>query len=249
MRFSVLAGLVEAVRHNLNQGERSVGLYSVGKVFWEAGGRYREGSRLGGALTGSVPREGLGRGDETADFHDMKGVVESILDRLGVEASWDRDGTPPFLHPGLSARIRVDGETAGLAGALHPTLAAELGAVGSCWLFELDLDILLEYCRVRFFKELPRFPSVVRDLAIVTDEDFVAGDVVRFVRSWGHEWVEWVRLFDQYRGVPIPAGRKSLAYSITYRAADRTLTDDEVNAVHAELTAKLTAALGVELRR
>jgi phenylalanyl-tRNA synthetase beta chain len=86
-------------------------------------------------------------------------------------------------------------------------------------------------------------------LAIVTDEDFAAADVLTFVRKWNCEWVEGAHLFDQYRGAPIPPGKKSLAYAITYRAPDRTLTDDEVNAVHARLIADLTAALGVELRR
>ena len=86
------------------------------------------------------------------------------------------------------------------------------------------------------------------DLAIVVGEEFVAGEVIRFVHEWGNEWIETVELFDQYRGAQIPAGKKSLAYSIVYRAADRTLTDEEVNSVHERLTEVLTRALGVEMR-
>ena len=139
----------------------------------------------------------------------------------------------------------------GVVGALHPTIEEALHIAAPCWLFELDLDTLLQYCPPRaIFQELERFPAVVRDVAVVTDESFASDEVIRFVRQWdaASQWIEDIALFDQYVGTPIPAGKKSLAYSISYRARDRTLTDAEVNDVHARLIAALEDALHVELR-
>jgi phenylalanyl-tRNA synthetase beta chain len=138
----------------------------------------------------------------------------------------------------------------GIVGCLHPDVEAELGGRDGDWVAELDLEKLLTYVPARSrYRELPRFPGVVRDLAIVSDVDFASEQVIDFVRRREHALIEDVALFDQYIGEPIPAGKKSLAYSIRYRSADRTLTDDEVNRVHGELTAALSMALPIELRR
>jgi phenylalanyl-tRNA synthetase beta chain len=110
---------------------------------------------------------------------------------------------------------------------------------------------VLEYCPARVvFEELPRFPVVVRDVAILADVDFQSDRIDQFVRHWdqANGLIEAVQLFDQYVGDAIPAGKKSLAYSVAYRAAERTLTDAEVNEVHAKLVAALQDSLGVTLR-
>jgi len=115
--------------------------------------------------------------------------------------------------------------------------------------FEIDIEKLLAYCPQQLvFTGLPRFPAVVRDVAVLVDEAFAAEQVVQCVRQWQPTLVEDVALFDAYTGAPIPPGRKSLAYTIAYRAADRTLTDDEVNALQEGLRAMLTRELGVTLR-
>jgi phenylalanyl-tRNA synthetase beta chain len=133
---------------------------------------------------------------------------------------------------------------------LHPDVEAELGSQPGDWVCELDLEKLLTYVPARSrYQELPRYPGVVRDLAIVSDVDFVSEQVIDFVRRWDNALIEDVTLFDQYIGEPIAAGKKSLAYSIRYRGTDRTLTDDEVNRVHGELTAALSSALPIEFRR
>jgi phenylalanyl-tRNA synthetase beta chain len=137
-----------------------------------------------------------------------------------------------------------------VVGALHPEVEFALGVDTPVWVFELDTDRLLPYCPPQLlFTGLPRFPAVARDVAVVVDEDFASDRVVHFVRQWRPELVEDVALFDAYVGAPIPPGQKGLAYSISYRAADRTLTDDEVNALHAELVAALRRELGVVLRQ
>jgi phenylalanyl-tRNA synthetase beta chain len=167
-----------------------------------------------------------------------------MVDRV----QWERWSASPF-HPGMSAALRCGDDVIGVVGALHPEVAFELDVDRPCWLFELDTEKLLAYCPPNLkFSGLPRFPAVARDVAIVVDGAFSSERVVRFVRQWRPELVEDIVMFDAYRGAPIPAGKKSLAYTISYRAANRTLTDEEVNALHAELTAALVRQLGVDLR-
>jgi phenylalanyl-tRNA synthetase beta chain len=249
LRRSVLGGLLTAWCVNRNQGASGAALFSIGHVYWqtEVPG---EAVRLGGVLAGEMPHHGLGA-PRSSEFADVKGVVEALLDDLGIgeRVGWERAEAMPF-HPGKSAWLRIDGDTIGVVGALHPDVAFELDLDGACWAFELDIEKVLPYCpQRRIFAGLPRFPGIVRDIAVVVDEDFASEKVVRFVRQWQPELVEAVALFDAYSGAPIPPGKKSLAYSITYRAAERTLTDEEVNALHAQLITALGCELGVEQRQ
>jgi phenylalanyl-tRNA synthetase beta chain len=250
MRRSLCPGLIRAVRDNVDQGGSAAALFCLGKVFWQDDS-FKEGLRLAVAIARKVPTSGLA-GAAVHDFTDVKGLVESVLDALGVrEASWLPATGLTAFHPGKTARIEIDGHFVGIVGSLHPAVEEELRVTGPCWTFELDLDQLLEYCPRRvIFKDLPRFPMVVRDLAVVTEESFASDQVIRFVRAWtrGEQLIADVFLFDQYIGPPIPPGRKSLAYSICYRAPDRTLTDAEVNEMHARLITAVQSTLHVEPR-
>ena len=251
LRLSLWPGLVQAVRYNLDQGAAAVALFSIGKVFWRAAG-FEERWRLAGAICPGVPERGLGRRGTVAQFGDLKGIVDALLHSLGIEAArWTPATDIAALHPGKAARIALPRGTVGVAGALHPATEDTLGVKGPCWLFDLDLQQMLEYFPTRVvFRELPRFPAVVRDVAVVADENFASDQVTRFVREWhtNSPWIENIELFDQYVGAPIPAGKQSLAYTISYRAQDRTLTDAEVNEMHAQLVAAIQTALKVELR-
>jgi phenylalanyl-tRNA synthetase beta chain len=246
LRFSLCPGLLAMVRENLRQGLPEVALFSVGKVFWQDQGP-AEAPRLAGAVCRTVPRVGLGSRDQETTFPDIKGIVEGLVEWLGIdEAQWRPLTQGGALHPGKAATVEIEGKAIGVVGALHPDVAEELDVDLPCWLFELDLRTLLDYCPRDFgFTDLPRFPVVVRDVAVVADGDFGSDQVIRFVREWDKSarLIEDVRLFDQYTGAPIPAGKKSLAYTISYRAADRTLTDTEINEVHARLITALQTAL------
>jgi len=250
MRRSLLTTLIAFWRHNRNHGAGAIAGFSLGKVYWR-GDAPREGWRLAGVVAGQVPRLGLGEGRAPV-FADAKGVLESVLAHLDLEArvEWRRDAGVPSLHPGKSALILLDGAPFGVIGALHPDVEAELGVEGAHWLFEVDLEVLVRHSPPQHvFHGLPRFPAVARDLAIVVDEQFPADRVVRFVRDWNRDLVEDIALFDEYVGTPIAPGKKSLAYSIAYRAPNRTLTDEEVNALQDQLTEALTSELHVEPRR
>jgi phenylalanyl-tRNA synthetase beta chain len=248
MRRSLVPGLLAAWRTNRNHGATGLAAFSVGRVFAQDGGP-REAWRLAGVMAGRLPWHGLGAA-RAAEFADAKGAVEALLERLGVldQVTWGRWQEAPF-HPGTSAAVRCADHLVGVVGGLHPDVEHELEIDAPAWVFELDIEKLLPYVPVhRRFTELPRFPAVVRDVAIVVDEDFASDRVVRFVRQWRPELVADVALFDVYVGAPMAAGKKSLAYSVAYRAADRTLTDEAVNALQDDLRAALTRDLGVALR-
>jgi phenylalanyl-tRNA synthetase beta chain len=250
LRRSLLGGLVSTWRINRNQGARGLAAFTTGRVFWRTDATPHEGWRLGGVLAGELPQRGLGAA-RAAEFADAKGAVEGILEclRVTARAQWDRWEGAPF-HSGKTARLRCGDDLVGVVGALHPDVEFALDLDGSCWVFELDTEKLLPYCPPQLlYTGRPRFPAVARDVAVVVDGDFASDRVVHFVRQWRPELVEDVALFDAYAGPPIPANQKSLAYTISYRAAERTLTDEEVNALHAELVAALIRELGVELRQ
>jgi phenylalanyl-tRNA synthetase beta chain len=234
---------------NRRQGEASVRAFEIGTVFWNDG-EIRERQAVGGLLMGPVARRGLLAEEREESFYDAKGVVETLLEGLRVRGvRWSAADVPAFLHPGKAALVRVGDDTLGFVGGLHPRIAraADLGA--DAWVIELDFEKLESYASQRVtFQQLPKYPAVVRDLAIVADEGFESQAVLDTIAGCSDLPVESARLFDLYRGKPLPQGKKSLAYSIAYRSADRTLTDEEVNRFHQSLIERVTRNLGVALR-
>jgi phenylalanyl-tRNA synthetase beta chain len=210
LRRSLIGGLFGAVQTNRSYGSGTAG-FAIGKVFWR-GDLPREAWRLAFVLAGEMPESGLGARREP-DFADAKGVAEAVLERLQIaqRCRWERAPESGSFHPGKTTALVCDGSVVGVLGCLHPDVEAELGGSASDWICELDLEKLLTYVPARSrYQELPRFPGVVRDLAIVSDVDFASQQVVDFVRHRGDPLIEDVTLFDQYIGEPIPKGKKSL---------------------------------------
>jgi phenylalanyl-tRNA synthetase beta chain len=253
LRRSPLAGVFRALRLNVAQGASFVGAFEIGKGYGRDGtGVRREPGALTFLLHGAWPPQGAERSGAATDFLDLKGVATNVLAGLGLgedRVRWQPAGEVPFLHPGQAAVAEVGGDALGVIGALHPEIVHAADLSGEVWVGELDLQKLAHYRPRRVaLKPLPRFPAVTRDLAVLVEESFGAGEIVEEIRTLGNPQIESVRLFDCYRGAPVPPGKKSLAYSIAYRAADRTLTDDEVNALHAEVVARLGGKFRLEVR-
>jgi phenylalanyl-tRNA synthetase beta chain len=256
LRRSLLSNLMRALQLNLRQGEAGVTIFELGKVFWQeehSSGNEQRQERLSvaGVLYGNWPVSGIGQEGRQIDFTDLKGLLEGLWQELHyqVPVGWHRTGEVNFLHPGKSAMLSVNGTTLGVAGALHPTVCAELGLSETPWAFELDFAALVRFAHpVTTYQSLTRFPVVVRDVALVADEELPVQSVTEAINALANPLIVSVRLFDLYRGDPIPAQKKSLAYSIAYRAMDRTLTASEVNALHAQVVHHLVQTLGVEVR-
>jgi phenylalanyl-tRNA synthetase beta chain len=251
MRFSLIPGLIENLRVNLAQQAESFWAYHLGKVFrLGSDGTTEERQCLSGILYGPRARRGLRQGNQSSlEFLDGKGLAEGIAEVLEIAGvpAWSRDELSS-LHPGRAACFRVNEKKLGYLGQVHPDVADRLG-LPPFLLFELDFDGLLQYAPRRITaRALPRFPSVERDFAIVIDRTFPAQQIVDWIKNRAEALIQVVEVFDQYLGSPIPEGKKSLAYKISYRADDRTLTDTEVNTLHQSLMDQVVKLFGAQIR-
>ncbi|MBI2361628.1 MAG: phenylalanine--tRNA ligase subunit beta [Deltaproteobacteria bacterium] len=252
LRLSLIPGLLDNLRTNLAQKARSFHCFDFAKVFaLDARGAAEEKQQVAGLLYGARERKGLRWKDETPPtFLEVKGIIEGIFEVLGIgpEPAWSNSGVGSFLHPAKAAVIRLENRDVGYLGEIQPDFC-EAAELEPFQVFELDFEALAEYApRQLTARPLPRFPAVARDLAVVVDDAFPAQRIVRWMKDLNHALVEGVEVFDQYRGSPIPEGKKSLAYTISYRAEDRTLTDSEVNQLHQQLAARVAELFGAQLR-
>jgi phenylalanyl-tRNA synthetase beta chain len=251
MRHSLLPGLIENLKLNLAHKAGQFAAYHLGKTFQLSDlGEPAERLCAAALLHGPRARHGLRQGESIPiGFLECKGLVEALLElfHLRESVSWSAADVP-VLHPGRSALVFVNQQRLGYLGELHPD-ACERLEVPSCCIFELDFEKLLEYAPRRITTHaLPRFPAVERDVAIVVERDFAAQQVIDWIENLGEGLIEHVDIFDQYLGAPIPEGKKSLAYKVSYRAEDRTLTDSEINALHQRLVEGLGKTFGAERR-
>jgi phenylalanyl-tRNA synthetase beta chain len=253
LRPSLLPGLLDALKHNLHHKSTDAALFELGRVFLRGDdGVCAEHRRLAIAMTGRRSA-GFWQGAERAaraDFFDLKGMLEEFLVQFGVRGvQWTkRPGNGGlFLE---SAQLALGGKLfLGEAGQLLPALAKRYDTRDAVFLAELDLGQLLTRRSMdRKFQSLPAFPSIRRDLAMIVPEEVTHDAVVRAARQARPANLEAIELFDVFRGQPVSAGHKSVAYAFTYRAADRTLTDPEVNAAHERLLAHLKQAVGAVIR-
>jgi len=255
MRTSLYPGLLQNLSRNLRHQVQAVRLYELGNVYSPdpnggRGGRSvaAEAMKLSGLVHGKREGRTWAAPDVPADFFDAKGAVEAVLAALGISAELAPVERSPF-HPRATAEVRSRGQRLGVVGELHPRAAKQLDVPQATYLFQLDVRALYAAAElVPSYRQIPRFPAVLRDLAVVVPAELRDADVRKVIREVGAPLVEEARAFDVYTGKPIPEGKKNLAYAITYRAPDRTLTDDEVNQAHARIVAEVNKRLGGELR-
>jgi phenylalanyl-tRNA synthetase beta chain len=241
----VWPGLLAVMRINLRQSRDDLRLFEIGRVFENGGGRER--ARVAVLLTGAAAPLHHSERPRTADFFDLKGVLDVWAARLGAgRLEMAREGAPDFLHPGQSATVRLAGRTIGYAGALHPDRAAEWEARGPVFVAELDVEALPSAPAVRV-RPLPRFPAVERDLSVVCDAEATSADVAEVVRVAAGPLLQASEVTARYARPPVPPGRASLTFRLVFQDPSRTLTGDEVQAAMDAVAAALRAR-GHEIR-
>jgi phenylalanyl-tRNA synthetase beta chain len=231
LRTSLLPSLLDVARLNRNRGRDRVAIFEIASVYlWPADGRRSESGqpaeplRLGFVLSaGSDPEDGR------QAIQRLKSVLERGVGELGVATpAYKRSGATLF-HPGRTAGVELAGSALGHAGELHPSVLRYFDLEGRAAAAEIDLEPVLAAIAPRTARPLPRFPAVDRDLAVVVADEVPAADLLATIRSAGAPLLESVTAFDEYRGAQVDPGAKSVAFALTFRSSERTLTDAEVD--------------------
>ncbi|MEW6602373.1 MAG: phenylalanine--tRNA ligase subunit beta [Nitrospirota bacterium] len=251
MRTTLVPALLNNLSMNVNRGEKSLRLFEISNVFLASDRKLPEEIIQAAAVCHKGPS--LSVWDSKHDgFYDLKGALESIFTKLGIsDVSFTKDiAVLPYLHPGKSGTIVINNKEAGHIGVLHPAVAEAFDIKGDVSIAELyDIaDILKGLSSKITYVQLPKYPYIERDAALLVHDSVTVSAVKEEILSVESDIIEAVNLFDVYKGKPIPKDKKSLAFSIRYRSASRTLTDAEVDELHLEIIRRLQDNLKAELR-
>ena len=255
LRTTLLGSLLDVAAHNSARGTTDLRLFEMGSSFVLAGEPDADGpvtgvlehAALGVLLSGRTAPVTWGAPEPSkADVFAVKGVLEALGEALGIDLECKIE-PQPFLHPGRAAAVLCAGEELGWLGELHPLVAREWGIDGAA-VMELDLDALLAKAGGRgAYRDVVSYPALRQDLAVVLPEEVPAARVLETVRGAGHPLLDEAGVFDVYSGPQVGEGKRSLALSLSFRAPDRTLTDEDVAPMRTEIVAAL-GKLGGELR-
>lgn len=240
MRTTLIASMMDTLSFNNNQRTPNGKFFELARVY--------------------LPREGEKLPDEKKkaclgmyggyDFYDLKGSVETILENLNVKNyEFVADSENTTFHPGRCAKILSGDKVIGIMGEVHPNVCKNYSMSAKAYIAELDFDTLLAlWVSDVEYKPLPKFPAVTRDIAMLVDDSVTVGEIEKIIRKCSGKMLEDVKLFDVYKGAQIESGKKSVAFSIIYRAEDRTLTDDEISVVFDKIVSNLEKNLSAQLR-
>ncbi len=231
MRGSLIGGLIQTLRHNLNHGQERLQIFEAGRAFLSSSAD-QQPMRLGALVYGSVHNEQWGEKSRQADFYDLRADLEVLLHPLQVELR--RQANHLALHPGQSAEILVDGQSVGWLGTLHPRLAQKYGFAKSPVLLEMEISPLLHQGVPRY-QGMPRFPAVRRDIAVIVDAKVELADMLASVNADSPALLADISCFDVYQGPGVTADKKSLAFNMLLQHTEKTLTDSEIDSTVAEV--------------
>lgn len=254
LRPALLPGLINNIIYNQRRGQDRIWLFECGAVFVPAPGQTLpfEPVHVGIALAGAKhPRHWQdGPTPPETGFYDLKGVLEGLWEHLPIALPLEFIPDPlPFLHPNASFHLQISEKEIGWAGTLHPECQEHFKSKHPLLIAELDLEALSDrWIRVPSMSPFSRYPSVVRDIALSVPADTLAGDVRRSIEELGQGLVQRVLPFDLYQGEGLKTGNKSLAFSLTFQAFDRTLQDEEVNSLQARILQRLQERFGASQR-
>ena len=243
MRTVSVNGLLVSLGNNYNHRNKSVKLYELGNVYLPKSLPLTELPDERKQLTLCMYDAG--------DFFTMKGTIENFMERVGMKkkAVYDPKAGIPYLHPGRQAKIIYDGVEIGFLGELHPQVAKNYEIGTRAFVAVLDMPSIVPMCSFDYkYKGVAKFPAVSRDLSMVVPKEIMVGDIEKMIETRGGKLLESLQLFDVYEGNQIDRGFKSVAYSVTFRAPDRTLSEDDITGVMKKILNGLES-MGIVLRQ
>jgi phenylalanyl-tRNA synthetase beta chain len=242
MRTTILPNIMDVISRNYNRKIEEGQFFELSKVY----------------LAETLPLTDLAEERETltigmygnVDFFDLKGVVENLLEELNIKNYRILSSNSDSFHPGRTAELIINNKRIGLLGELHPDVLDNYDVPVRVYAAELNFDEIMNQSNPEIkYSPLPKYPSVSRDIAVVVDEEISAGQIEEIIKNKGGKTVEDVKLFDIYRGSQIEKGYKSMAYAITYRSEEKTLTEEDVSKVHNKILNSLASQVGAILRQ
>ena len=255
LRTDLISGLIDAFQYNLEQGNGALNGFEIGQIFWREEDGLQETEALAGIVGGdrTLGKWSKSGREQPITWFEAKGILESIFRQLALEVEFQPDRRDDRLHPGRTASLWIRGNRLGIFGQLHPQLRREKGLPDSVYVFQLDLDVLLDSLGqdeilVPTFASYSTYPASDRDIAFFAPVKISVAEIQKVITKAGKDLLESVELFDEYRGENVKEGQRSLAFRLVYRASDRTLTEAEVEPVHNKVREALVEKFGVNLR-
>ncbi|WP_461216137.1 phenylalanine--tRNA ligase subunit beta [Lactococcus cremoris] len=249
LRANMIPGLLDIVNYNQNRKNADVAIYEIGNIFLPNADDIRptEVPNLAFAISGNVVDKSDNGQAVPVDFYYAKGIVENLLETY-EEVEFVPTNNQAAMHPGRTAVININGRLAGFVGQIHPATAKKYD-VAETYVASLDMKVMLEELPAQtIFNDIPKVQAVHRDIALLIDAEVTHAQIVSVIKSSRVKTLKQVELFDIYQGKNLPAGKKSMAYSLTFQPAENTMTDDEITAAVNKITKNLVEKLNVEIR-
>lgn len=256
LRTNLIDGLIDSFESNWSQKNGALNAVEIGRIFWQADGELYETDAIAGIMGGELMPIGKWTRSGKANpltWYEAKGILESVFQQLGIVVEYKKDSREARLHPGRTATLWFGDKMLGIFGQIHPQLRQKRDLPDAVYVFEMRWDILLESLQkdtliTPIFHPYSSYPAVERDLAFFASIDLTVGELEKTMKKAGGNTLEKVELFDEYKGQNVPEGERSLAFSLTYRTEDRTLTDEEIEPIHNQIREALVKQFSVTLR-
>ncbi len=246
MRTTTIPSMMQTLETNYNKKNMEVKLYELGRSYINEKEAIQKGE---------LPQENnmltLGAYGENVDFYYIKGIIENILQAVGVNRyDFLREEENHFYHPGRTAKLKVGNDVFAYIGEAHPSLTEQYGITKNVYLVELNIDKITRYAKQnKKYVEVPKFPAALRDIAMVVAEEVEVGTIQKIMEKKAKKILERVTLFDVYRSEKLGENKKSVAFELTFRIPERTLTDEEVNKAMQDIITGLEQEVGANLRK
>ncbi|MBP2633871.1 MAG: phenylalanyl-tRNA synthetase, beta subunit, non-spirochete bacterial [Firmicutes bacterium] len=253
LRTTVVSSILETVARNLSRKNDDIRIFEIGSVFTPKTLPMAElpieKVMISGAISGKRDVASWNQGKEMVDFYDAKGIVEVLFAKLGISKYTVEAGEHYAMHPGKTAVFKKGKEIIAYIGEVHPEVQANMDISKKTYLFEMDAQTVMKYSILTCcYQSLPKYPAISRDLAMLVSTDTTASEVEKTIVQSAGPLLKGIHLFDVYTGEQVAEGKKSLAFSLQFQSADKTLTDEEIDKSYNAILAQLEKTFDAKLR-